>query len=358
MKTTALIMAGGRGERFWPKSRKNTPKQFLSLTDPEKTMIQSTVERILPLVKTKDIMIATNRDYRNLVRAQIPDLPEENILCEPVAKNTAPCIGWGAVAARKRYGDALMMVLPSDHLIQQPALFRGALKDALRTAEETDALVTLGISPSAPDTGYGYIRYDTEEGTGFEQAFRAVQFVEKPDLETARKYLASGEYLWNSGMFIWKASAVLREIRGNLPDLYAQLEEIEQAIGTERETEILADVFGEIQPISIDYGVMEKAKHVYVLPSSFGWDDVGSWLAVGRINPGNDQGNVIRGDVVTVGSTRCIVEGGDKLIAMVGLEDTIIVDTRDALLVCAKENAGDIRKVLETLKAVNRTELL
>ena len=358
MKTTALIMAGGRGERFWPKSRKSMPKQFLSLTDPEKTMIQSTVERILPLVKTEDILIATNRDYRELVRAQLPALPEENVLCEPMARNTAPCIGWGAVTVRKRFGDALMIVLPSDHLIQQPALFRGALKDALRTAEETDALVTLGISPSVPDTGYGYIRYDTEEGTGFEKAFRVRQFVEKPDLKTAKKYLASGDYLWNSGMFIWKASAVLKEIREKLPEMYAELEKIEKAIGTENEEAAVNEAFEAMQSISIDYGVMEKAEHVYVLPSSFGWDDVGSWLAVGRINPGNEAGNVIRGDVVSVSSERCIVEGGEKLIAMVGLEDTIIVDTKDALLVCAKENAGEIRKVLEKLKAENRTELL
>ena len=358
MKTTALIMAGGRGERFWPKSRKSMPKQFLSLADPEKTMIQSTVERIRPLVKAEDILIATNRDYKALVRTQLPDLPEGNVLCEPLARNTAPCIGWGAVTLRKKYGDALMMVLPSDHLIQQPALFRGILKSALRTAEATDALVTLGISPTVPDTGYGYIQYDTEEGTDFENVFRVRKFVEKPDLKTAKKYLASGEYLWNSGMFIWKASAVLREIREKLPELYAQLEIIEQAIGTDRETEVLNEVFGQINPISIDYGVMEKAKNVYVLPSSFGWDDVGSWLAVGRINPANDAGNVVRGDVVAVNSTRCIVEGGSKTIAMVGLEDTIIVDTKDALLVCAKESAGDIRKVLETLKAENRTELL
>ncbi len=357
MKTTALIMAGGRGERFWPKSRKSTPKQFLSLTNSEKTMIQETVDRILPLVAIEDIFIATNRDYKALVKEQLPDLPEENILCEPMAKNTAPCIGWGAVTARKRYGDAMMIVLPSDHLIQQPALFRGVLKSAIQTAQDTDALVTLGISPTSPDTGYGYIQYDTEEDA-VGRAFKVKRFVEKPDLKTAKKYLASGEYLWNSGMFIWKASAVLREIREKLPELYAQLEIIEQAIGTDRETEVLNEVFGQINPISIDYGVMEKAKNVYVLPSSFGWDDVGSWLAVGRINPANDAGNVVRGDVVAVNSTRCIVEGGSKTIAMVGLEDTIIVDTKDALLVCAKESAGDIRKVLETLKAENRTELL
>ena len=358
MKTTALIMAGGRGERFWPKSRMRMPKQFLSLADPDRTMIQSTVERILPLADAEDILVATNLNYKDLVRTQIPALPEANILCEPLARNTAPCIGWGAVTVRKRYGDALMMVLPSDHLVQQPALFRRTMRNALRIAEETDALVTLGISPSVPDTGYGYIQYDTEEGTGSGNAFRVKQFVEKPDLKTARQYLASGEYLWNSGMFIWKASAVLREIRENLPELYAQLEVIEKALGTDREAEVLSGVFGEISPISIDYGVMEKAKHVYVLPSSFGWDDVGSWLAVGRINPGNDMGNVIRGDVVAVNSSRCIVEGTGRTIAMVGLEDTIIVDTEDALLVCAKDSAGEIRKVLEALRKDNREELL
>ena len=212
MKTTALIMAGGRGERFWPKSRKSTPKQFLSLTNSEKTMIQETVDRMLPLVAIEDIFIATNRDYKSLVKEQLPDLPEENILCEPMAKNTAPCIGWGAVTIRKRYGDAMMIVLPSDHLIQQPALFRGVLKSAIQTAQDTDALVTLGISPTSPDTGYGYIQYDTEEDA-VGRAFRVKRFVEKPDLETAKKYLMSGEYLWNSGMFIWKASLILEKIK-------------------------------------------------------------------------------------------------------------------------------------------------
>ena len=358
MKITALIMAGGRGERFWPKSRKDTPKQFLSLTHSERTMIQSTVERILPLVSIEDIFIATNRDYKELVKQQLPDLPEENILCEPAARNTAPCIGWGAVTMRKRYGDAVMLVLPSDHLILQPHLFRNVLKNAISVAEETDALVTLGISPTTPDTGYGYIQYDTEMQSGYHSAFRVKRFVEKPDLETAKKYLAGGEYLWNSGMFIWKASSILREIENRLPENYALLASIEQAIGTEDEEDAVNGGFTQMKSISIDYGIMEKAENVYVLPASFGWDDVGSWLAVGRINPANDAGNVIKGDVVTVNSTRCIVQGGERTIAMVGLEDTIIVDTRDALLVCAKDSAGEIKKVLEVLRAVNRTELL
>ena len=357
MKTTALIMAGGRGERFWPRSRKKTPKQFLALTDSEKTMIQSTVERILPLVKPEDIFIATNRDYRELVRAQLPAIPEENILCEPQPRNTAPCIGWGAAAVRRKYGDAMMLVLPSDHLILQPTLFRSVLRNAMRTAEQTDALVTLGIAPTSPDTGYGYIQYDTEDA-GENGAFRVKRFVEKPDEETAKQYLASGEYLWNSGMFIWKASAILREMEEKLPEHYAWLCEIEKATGTPEADATLEKAFSSMKSISIDYGVMEKAEQVSVIPSSFGWDDVGSWLAVGRMSPSNDAGNVIQGDVVSVGSTRCIVQGAKRTIAMVGLEDTIIVDTEDALLVCAKDSAGEIRKVLEVLRAVNRTELL
>ena len=358
MKTTALILAGGRGERFWPRSRKSIPKQFLSLTNSDRTMIQSTVERILPLVDIQDIFVATNQDYKPLVHKQLPDLPDENILCEPMAKNTAPCIGWGAVTILKRYEDAVMLVLPSDHLIMQPHLFRNVLKNAVRVAQETDALVTLGISPSAPDTGYGYIQYDMEQETGLPNTFRVRRFVEKPNLETAKQYLASGEYLWNSGMFIWKASAILREMKVQLPVLHGQLELIGQAMGTETEGVAVARIFSELQGISIDYGVMERAKDVYVIPSSFGWDDVGSWLAVERMNPANDMGNVIHGDVVTVDSSRCIVQGDDRTIAMIGLEDMIIVDTKDALLVCAKDSAGKIKKVLEILRAVNRTELL
>ena len=198
MQKTALIMAGGRGERFWPRSRQNMPKQFLSLTDDGKTMIQLTVERILPLVNMEDIFIVTNRSYKDLVRQQLPELPEENILCEPVGKNTAPCIGLGAVHMAKRYGDAVMMVLPSDHLIKYTSLFLNTLSDACEVAEQGENLVTLGIAPDSPETGYGYIKFQPEETLG--RAFAVDKFVEKPDLETAKAYLASEQYLWNSGM--------------------------------------------------------------------------------------------------------------------------------------------------------------
>ena len=356
LKKTALIMAGGRGERFWPKSRKNLPKQFLSLTDDGKTMIQLTVERILPLVKMEDIYISTNRDYKELVRQQLPEIPEENILCEPVGRNTAPCIGLGAVHMRKKYEDAVMYVLPSDHLIKYTSIFLSTLTDAGEVAEQGENLVTLGITPDCPETGYGYIKFLPDQMLG--RAFEVDRFVEKPDLETAKEYVASEQYLWNSGMFIWKVSTILKNLETYLPETYQGLNRIADAIGTEEEEMVLEKEFSAFQSESIDYGIMEKAKNIYILSGSFGWDDVGSWLAVGRIKKSNEFGNVINGNAVTVDTKNCIIQGGKKLIATVGIEDIIVVDTEDALLICEKDSAGNIKKVLENLKICNRTEYL
>lgn len=356
LKKTALIMAGGRGERFWPKSRKSLPKQFLSLTDDGKTMIQLTVERILPLVKMEDIYISTNRDYKELVRQQLPEIPEENILCEPVGRNTAPCIGLGAVHMWKKYGDAVMYVLPSDHLIKYTSIFLSTLTDAGEVAEQGENLVTLGITPDCPETGYGYIKFLPDQMLG--RAFEVDRFVEKPDLETAKEYVASEQYLWNSGMFIWKVSTILKNLETYLPETYQGLNRIAAAIGTEEEELVLEKEFSAFQSESIDYGIMEKAKNIYILSGSFGWDDVGSWLAVGRIKKTNEFGNVIDGNAVTVDTKNCIIQGGKKLIATVGIEDIIVVDTEDALLICEKDSAGNIKKVLENLKICNRTEYL
>jgi mannose-1-phosphate guanylyltransferase len=355
-KKTALIMAGGRGERFWPRSRQNMPKQFLSLTDDGKTMIQLTVERILPLVNMEDIFIVTNRSYKDLVREQLPDLPDENILCEPVGKNTAPCIGLGAVHIAKKYGDAVMMVLPSDHLIKYTSLFLNTLSDACEVAEQGGNLVTLGIAPDCPETGYGYIKFQPEQTLG--RAFAVERFVEKPDLETAKAYLASEQYLWNSGMFIWKTSTILKNLQTYLPETYRGLYKIGEAIGTPMEEQVLEREFQAFEAESIDYGVMEKAKNIYILSGAFGWDDVGSWLAVGRIKRSNELGNVVNGNVVTVDTRNTTIQGSEKLIAAVGLEDMIVVDSEDALLICEKDHAGDIKKVLENLKICNRTEYL
>ena len=356
MKKTALIMAGGRGERFWPKSRVNLPKQFLSLTGDGKTMIQLTVERIAPLVDIQDVYIATNESYRHLVLEQLPGLPEENILCEPVGRNTAPCIGLGAAHISKKYGDALMMVLPSDHLIKYEPIFRQTLQDACRVAEQGENLVTLGITPDEPETGYGYIKFNPN--VTLERAYAVERFVEKPNLEKAKEYLASQEYLWNSGMFIWKVSTILNNIKAYLPEMYEGLETIKAAIGTEAQESVLKATFPGLQSVSVDYGIMEKAQNIYTLAGTFGWDDVGSWLAVGRIQKTNEFGNVVSGSVVSVNTRNCIIQGGSKLIATVGLSDIVVVDTEDALLVCNKENAGEIKKVLESLKITNQYQYL
>lgn len=356
MKKTALIMAGGRGERFWPKSRKNLPKQFLSLTDDGKMMIQLTVERILPLVDMQDIYIATNRDYKKLVREQLPEIPEENILCEPVGRNTAPCIGLGAVHISRKYDDAVMLVLPSDHLIKYNTIFLNTLSDAAEVAEQGENLVTLGITPDYPETGYGYIKFNPNQT--MKRAFAVDRFVEKPDLETAKEYLATEQYLWNSGMFIWKVSTILHNMEKYLPETYAGLQRIQNAIATEDERSVLEQEFEAFHSESIDYGIMEKAQNIYILSGSFGWDDVGSWLAVERIRQSNEFGNVITGNAVTVDTKNTIIEGDKKLIATVGIEDLIIVDTEDALLICEKDSAGNIKKVLENLKICNRTEYL
>lgn len=356
MKTTALIMAGGRGERFWPRSRKSLPKQFLSLTGDGRTMIQLTVERILPLVNMEDIFIATNKDYKKLVLQQLPELPEENILCEPVGRNTAPCIGLGAVHIAKKYEDALMLVLPSDHLIKYNRMFVNTLKEACRIAEEGANLVTIGITPDYPETGYGYIKFNPNESKG--QAFLVDRFVEKPTKEVAKEYLDTEEYLWNSGMFAWKTSTILKNMELFMPDIYHGLMRIKDSIGTEQQKQVLEKEFTAFRSESVDYGIMEKAENIYTIPGTFGWDDVGSWLAVERIRKSNELGNVVSGNIITVNSKNCIIEGSNKLIAAVGLEDLIVVDSEDAILICDKQSAGDIKKVIENLKICNRDEYI
>ncbi len=356
MKRTVLIMAGGKGERFWPRSRVSMPKQFLSLTGDGRTMIQLTVERILPLVEMEDIYIATNEAYRELVRQQLPKVPEHNILCEPAGRNTAPCIGLAAVHMAARNEDAVMIVLPSDHLVKDNDAFLETFKEACEIAEHENSLVTVGITPNYPETGYGYIKYNRDKK--FKSGYEVERFVEKPELEKAKAYLAEGSYLWNSGMFVWKVSTILKCFREFMPSTCEGLIKIKAAIGTKQEDEVLKREFLQLESQSVDYGIMEKAGNIYILPGNFGWDDVGSWLAVGRIRENDGDGNVIQGNVVAVGTKNCVIEGAQKLIAAVGLEDIIIVDTKDATLIAAKESAGEIKQVLARLRETDRTQYL
>ena len=358
MKTTAVIMAGGRGERFWPKSRNDFPKQFLSLTSDGRTMIQKTVQRILPLVSYDDIFIVTNQKYVGLVKEQLPQIPDENILAEPMAKNTAPCIGLACAVIRKKYQDAMMLVLPSDHLIRYEPMYIDTLKQAISVAEQDNTLVTIGITPTYAETGYGYINFSRDTQENRMCVYKVNRFVEKPDIDTAKKYLASGDYLWNSGMFVWKVSSIMNDFARFLPETYEGLERIEESVGQDNFEQVLRTEFEKFKSESIDFGIMEKSDSIYVVSGSFGWDDVGSWLALERINTTNEYGSYVKGDVITINTKRSIVSGGKRLIAMVGVEDMIVVDTDDTILICAKDSAQDIKKVIENLKICNRTELI
>lgn len=357
MKTVAVIMAGGRGERFWPRSRSNNPKQFLSLTSDGETMIQKTVSRLSGLVKTEDTFVVTNESYSRLVKEQLPELPDENILLEPAARNTAPCIALATQVIKKKYEDAVMIVLPSDHLIKFNQMFIDTLKTAVITAEKGSRLVTIGITPTYPETGYGYIHFGSDD-SGEQGLYVVKKFVEKPNIELAKEYYNSGEYLWNSGMFVWKASSIDENLRKYLPDMIRGMDRIYDAVGTDDFETVVAEEFPRFRSESIDFGVMEKATGVYTIPGNFGWDDVGNWLALERVNRTNEYGNMIQGDVISINTRNAIVCGAKKLIATVGIENIIIVDTDDALLVCSKDSTQDVKKVIDNLKICNRNEYI
>ncbi len=354
MKITAVIMAGGKGERFWPKSRISRPKQFLSLTSDGETMIQKTVKRLLPLVNPADIYIATNEMYRHLAEEQLPDIPKENILCEPAPRNTAPCIAFSASVIGRKYDDAVMMVLPSDHLIGIEEIYINTLKQAVNVAEKGNNLVTIGITPTYAETGYGYINFGAESNGAYE----VERFVEKPDMETAEKYLASGKYLWNSGMFVWKISSIMGNIQKFMPAVYEGAVKIGEAFGTPQFNEVLEREFSTMPSESVDFGIMEKADNIYTIPGSFGWDDVGSWLAVERINDTDENNNYIEGNACISDIKNTTICGGKRLIAAVGVEDLIIVDTDDAVLVCSKNSTQDVKKIIAKLKDQGKKNLL
>ncbi len=358
MKLTAVIMAGGRGERFWPRSRTAKPKQFLSLTADKETMLQKTVNRLMPLLEVTDIYVVTNQQYATLVQEQLPDLPEENILPEPCSRNTAPCIALAAAVIQKRCGDAMMLVLPSDHLIRYESLYLDTLRRAVAAAEQGERLVTIGIPPTYPETGYGYIRFAAHSESQLPGVYAVEKFVEKPNLETAKEYLAAHCYLWNSGMFVWKTETILNKMEQFLPKVYAGAMQIAAVDGTDAFTEQLEQVYADFPSESVDYGIMEKSDQIFTVPGSFGWDDVGNWLAMERINKTNDYGNYIEGDVITVNTQKSIICGQKKLIAAVGVENLIVIDTEDATLICAKDSTQDVKKVIENLRICNRDALL
>lgn len=368
MNKFGVIMAGGGGTRFWPMSRRKMPKQFLNLTGND-TMVNETIDRIAGNVPMENIYIVTNVSQAPLMQEVTAErLGAGRILAEPAARNTAACIGYAAIEIQKKYGDSIMCVLPSDHYIKKTDAYKDVMDFAMKLAEEKEQLVTIGIKPDCPATGYGYIKYDknVEEighvtGAASQQkitAYAVSDFVEKPDYDTAKDYVEQGCYLWNSGMFIWKTSVILKYFKELLPDVYKCLMEIEEAIGTEKEQETIDRVYPTIPKISVDYGIMERADNVIMLEGDFGWNDVGSWDALDALYEPDENNNVVYGEQIHIDSKNCIAYGKNKLIATIGLDNVVIVETEDAVLVCDKDRAQDVKKIVEMLEEKGKEEYL
>lgn len=348
-------MAGGGGTRFWPLSRQATPKQLLNLTGRE-LMVNEAVDRLAQVAHKDDIFIVTNQTQVPKMReATAGRIRTDHILSEPSARNTAACIGYAAFEIMRKYGDGIMVVTPSDAYIKNEKEFARILSVAVETAEQKDALVTVGITPTFPATGYGYIKYSRED---FNEAKKVREFKEKPDLETAVQYVKSGQYAWNSGMFIWKASTILKNFERFLPNVYSDLLMIADSMRTPQEYDVINEVYPGIQSISIDYGIMERSDDVYVVPGEFGWNDVGSFDMLTVLHDADEQGNVKVGDNVSIDSTNCITFSDGRLIATIGLDNVVVIETKDAVLVCDKAKVQDVKKVVDVLKESGRKELL
>lgn len=355
MEKYGIIMAGGGGTRFWPLSREKLPKQLLNLTG-NGLMINETIERIEPVISTENIFIVTNGKQMELMESSVGlSIAKDHILSEPMARNTAACIGYAAFEILKKYGDGIMCIFPADHYIKNTDKFNEVLKEAIYEAETNDTLVTIGIKPTFSSTGYGYIRYD-EQST--DTVKDVLEFIEKPNLEKAKKYLESGNYVWNSGMFVWKASTILENYKRFLPKVYNNLEIISKSMNTPSEKETIEKIYPSIPSISIDYGVMERSDDVKVLTGDFGWNDVGSWDTLGLLYDMDENGNVIKGEQINLETTNCISYSNDRLIATIGVNNLIIVETEDAILVCDKDKAQDVKKVVDMLKDSGKVNYL
>ena len=349
----AIIMAGGSGTRFWPLSREKMPKQLLKIGG-EDTLILETISRVLPLIRIDDVFIVTNIGLSETINHQLSAKFERpwdgNFILEPEAKNTAPALGLAALHLERVDPESIMVVLAADHAIRKTSDFLNLLKRAAQTAQQ-DYLVTLGIKPVRPETGYGYIKLGKVlEGAENEGAFSVEAFVEKPNSETAKKYLEDGSYYWNSGIFIWKTKTFLRELEKHQPVLYQGLAEIRKSIGTDKEADVIKEVFKNLAPISVDYAVMEKTDRAAVIPADIGWSDVGSWTALDDVADRDKSGNVLFGNVIDIDSHDSILYADKRLVATIGLNDIVVVDTSDATLVCSKERAQDVKKVVDELK--------
>lgn len=352
----AVIMAGGVGTRFWPKSRKSNPKQFLNLFG-ETSMIQQTVERLGGFIDPENVVVVTNGDYIDFVKKQLAGVEPASIIGEPVARNTAPCIASAAALLHKKDPDSVMIVLPADHRIGNPKAFKDVLKTAAETAKSENSLVTIGIKPNWPETGYGYIQREIEPDIEkfSHPVYKVQKFAEKPDADTAADFLASGDYLWNSGIFIWKTSTILEAFEKHLPEIHKETKKLLESDFKESDVK----TFYEACPsISIDYGIMENAEKVHVVPGDFDWNDVGSWNAVHELSDKDSAENAsVNTKALFVNSSgNYALTSGKKLVAFAGVEHVALVETEDAILVVNLDKAQDVKEVVEELKKNEETK--
>ena len=340
----ALIMAGGKGTRFWPLSTEDKPKQFLKLIG-DKTMIQMTVERILPIIPMDRIYICTGERYVDLIKEQVPNLSVENIIIEPEGRNTSPCITLSSLVIKRKHKDATMVVLPSDHLIENEDKFRDIILKANKYLDTNNkAIVTLGMSPTRPETGYGYIKYDNNTNI---EMLKVDRFVEKPDKETAEKYLKEGNYLWNGGMFLWKVNTILSEVKKYIPNTYEVLSEIEN-VSDENLQEVINSNYSKTDEISIDYAVLEKSNDIYVVKSDIGWDDIGTWMAMERYRKKDNYENIYDENTISIDSRNSLVIGNsDKQVIMIGVDNIATIVSDDGIYIVKKsllENIKDFKE--------------
>jgi mannose-1-phosphate guanylyltransferase len=356
----AAILAGGVGTRLWPRSRQSLPKQFADITGSGRTMIQATVDRIGSLVTPEQTYVITGSRYRDLAMQQLSSIPARNILAEPSGRNTAPAIGLACIHLQRQDPEAVVAILSADHVIQDGERYRSVLQQAERAAQ-AGYLTVLGIEPDSPHTGYGYIKRmgDPLPVAGDLPVYAVERFLEKPNQETAERFLAEGGYYWNGGTFVSRVDRLLGEMERQMPDLFAGLTQIAEALETEEADAVLEAVWPTLPNTSIDYGVMEHARQVAVVPLDAGWDDVGSWDALETLLPLDEEGNCrVQGDSVFVTSRGNIVYGGDRIIALVGVDDLVVVDTGDALLIGHKGQIQQVKQVVDELRNRDRTDLL
>lgn len=354
-------MAGGIGARFWPMSKTSRPKQFIDILGSGRTLIQQTFDRFLTICPKENILIVTNEMYRQQVMDQLDGISESQVLCEPCRRNTAPCIAYASYKIHQQNPDALIVVAPSDHIIQKENEFTEIINKALETSANNDWLITLGIKPSRPDTGYGYIQFEGGELSETDSRIKKVKnFTEKPQLEKAKEFLASGDFLWNAGIFIWSLKSILAAFETYLPDVNKLFKEGLGVYDTKEEQVFVDKTYPICENISIDYGVMEKAQNVYVLAADFGWSDLGTWGSLYSILEKNNEQNAILGDhVLTYNSTNCIVNvPKDKLVVLQGLDDYIVVEDDGVLLVCKKQDEQMIRQIVDDVRTKKGSEFV